>query len=97
VRLRNQTAARLAVRPELREGDVAVDATLRLSLTVAPSGRRIFDGTAAELRRGAAPLVLASGERATIAVRAYVADGAERATRGRAGRWRLGFETDVLP
>jgi hypothetical protein len=96
VKVRNQTSARLAIRPRLLEGPKALDGTLRFELTVGPAGRRVFSGPASALRSGGAPFVLASGERATIAVRAFVPDGGERATRGRAGEWRLAFATEVL-
>ena len=94
VKVRNQTSARLAIRPRLLEGPKALDGTLQFELTA--GGRRVFSGPAAALRSGGAPFVLASGERETIAVRAFVPDGGERATRGRAGEWRLAFATEVL-
>ena len=93
VHLRNQTAKRLAVRPRLEGGPEALDRTLRLDVT--SDGRRVFSGAAGELRGRSAALVLASGERATLSVRAYVPEGAEARTRGRAGEWRLAFATEV--
>jgi hypothetical protein len=96
VTVRNQTSARLAVRPRLADGPAALDGAVQYELTVAPGARRVYSGPASGLRAGGAPFVLGSGERATIAVRVHVADGDEHATRARAGEWRLAFTTEVL-
>jgi hypothetical protein len=96
VTVRNQTGETLAVRPKLTDGPVALDATVQYELIDAVS-RGVYSGPASGLRKGGATFLLRSGERTTIAVRAWVADGDRAATRGRAGEWRLAFTTDVVP
>jgi hypothetical protein len=95
VTVRNQTASPLAVRPRLVEGAAAIDRAVQFELTTA-GVPALHSGPASGLRSGGASFLLPSGERTTIAVRAWVADGDERVTRGRAGEWRLAFTTEVV-
>ena len=64
--LRNQTAARIVVRPLLRGQRTPVERAVRVELSA--DGRRVFSGPAAALRRGGERIALGVGESARVAV-----------------------------